>query len=104
MQRSIVSAPSAPGAGYLALPSLLAYVTAGLAYGGASSNTTFTEQVTGACACGASPSVAGSTSAPRAGWTAGAGLEYMFAPNWTVKAEYLYYDLGSVTYTNPLSV
>ncbi len=88
-------------AGYLVLPSLLAYATAGLAYGGASSNTTLTEQVTGACACGASPSVAASTSAPRAGWTAGGGLEYMFAPNWTVKAEYLYYDLGSVTYALP---
>jgi outer membrane immunogenic protein len=85
-------------AGYLAMPSLLAYMTAGFAYGGASSNTTLAEQVTGPCACGASPSVAGSTSAPRPGWTVGGGLEYMFAPNWTVKAEYLYYDLGTVTY------
>jgi outer membrane immunogenic protein len=88
-------------AGYLVMPSLLAYATAGFAYGGASSNTTLTEQVTGVCACGPSPSVAGSTSAPRAGWTAGGGLEYMFIPHWTVKAEYLYYDLGSVTYALP---
>lgn len=27
------------------------------------------------------------------GWTVGAGLEYAFAPNWTVRAEYLYVDL-----------
>ncbi len=28
------------------------------------------------------------------GWTIGAGLEYMFAPNWSAKIEYQYYDLG----------
>jgi len=28
------------------------------------------------------------------GWTAGAGLEFALAGNWTVKAEYLYVDLG----------
>ncbi|MBS9478605.1 outer membrane protein [Ancylobacter radicis] len=32
------------------------------------------------------------------GWTIGAGGEYAFAPNWTVKAEYLYLDLGKETY------
>lgn len=30
----------------------------------------------------------------RAGWTAGAGVETVIAPRWTVKAEYLYVDLG----------
>jgi outer membrane immunogenic protein len=30
----------------------------------------------------------------RAGWTLGAGVETPFAPNWTVKLEYLYVDLG----------
>jgi hypothetical protein len=28
------------------------------------------------------------------GWTAGAGREWMFAENWSAKAEGLYYDLG----------
>lgn len=32
------------------------------------------------------------------GWTAGAGIEVGFAPNWSAKAEYLYYDLGNQTY------
>jgi outer membrane immunogenic protein len=32
------------------------------------------------------------------GWTAGAGLEHAFAPNWTAKVEYLYVDLGSEPY------
>jgi outer membrane immunogenic protein len=85
-------------AGYLVLPSVLTYLTFGLAYGGASSNTTLAESVDGPCSCGPFPAVHGSTSTPRLGWTAGGGVEYMFAPHWTVKAEYLYYDLGSVTY------
>jgi opacity protein-like surface antigen len=28
------------------------------------------------------------------GWAAGAGIEYAFAPRWSVKLEYLYADLG----------
>jgi outer membrane immunogenic protein len=88
-------------AGYLVMPPLLAYLTGGLAYGGASSNTTLAEQVAGPCPCGPFPAVAASTSAARLGWTVGGGVEYMFAPHWTVKAEYLYYDLGSVTYALP---
>lgn len=32
------------------------------------------------------------------GWTAGAGVEWMFAPKWSFKAEYLYRDFGSETY------
>jgi outer membrane immunogenic protein len=29
------------------------------------------------------------------GWTAGAGVEWAFLPNWTAKVEYLYVDLGN---------
>jgi outer membrane immunogenic protein len=36
-------------------------------------------------------------STTQVGWTAGGGLEFAFAPNWTAKAEYLYADLGSFT-------
>ena len=32
------------------------------------------------------------------GWTIGGGGEYAVTPNWSVKAEYLYVDLGSETY------
>ncbi len=28
------------------------------------------------------------------GWTVGGGMEYMFAPHWTLKTEYLYASLG----------
>jgi outer membrane immunogenic protein len=37
----------------------------------------------------------------RDGWTVGAGLEYMFAQNWSAKAEYQYYDFGNATFVNP---
>jgi outer membrane immunogenic protein len=39
---------------------------------------------------------ANSVSSTRSGWTLGGGLEYATAANWTVKAEYLYADFGSV--------
>jgi len=33
------------------------------------------------------------------GYTVGAGLEYMFAPNWSAKAEYQYYNFGNTNFT-----
>jgi outer membrane immunogenic protein len=33
------------------------------------------------------------------GYTVGAGLEYLFAPNWSAKAEYQYYNFGNTTFT-----
>jgi outer membrane immunogenic protein len=35
------------------------------------------------------------TSHTQSGWTAGAGLEWAFADNWTAKIEYLYVNLGN---------
>jgi outer membrane immunogenic protein len=35
----------------------------------------------------------------RDGFTVGTGLEYMFAPNWSAKAEYQYYNFGNTTFT-----
>ncbi len=32
------------------------------------------------------------------GWTAGAGLEYAIASNWSLKTEWLYVDLGRQNY------
>ncbi len=28
------------------------------------------------------------------GWTVGGGIEYMWSPSWSIKAEYLYFDFG----------
>jgi outer membrane immunogenic protein len=35
----------------------------------------------------------------RDGYTVGAGLEYMFTPNWSAKVEYQYYNFGNTTFT-----
>jgi outer membrane immunogenic protein len=90
--------------GYLALPELLIYGTAGMAYGPAQSSFstyqgdygywgTLTTGVTGS----------GSYSSTLVGWTGGGGVEWMFLKNWSAKVEYLYYDLGNVSYsTSPL--
>jgi outer membrane immunogenic protein len=37
------------------------------------------------------------TSHTQSGWTAGAGVEWAFADNWTAKVEYLYVNLGNGT-------
>ncbi|MBR1173549.1 porin family protein [Bradyrhizobium sp. KB893862 SZCCT0404] len=42
--------------------------------------------------------VSASDSKFHSGWTVGAGVEAYFAPNWTVKGEYLYRSLGGETY------
>lgn len=42
--------------------------------------------------------VSGSESKMLSGWALGAGAEWMFAPKWSVKAEYLYKSLESSTY------
>jgi outer membrane immunogenic protein len=34
------------------------------------------------------------------GWTAGAGVEHMLRPNWSVKAEYQHFDFGDTTVTS----
>jgi outer membrane immunogenic protein len=89
--------------GYLATPSLLIYATGGLAYGGAHLSSSFVGTETdgvGAQAGGEFSGVA--ASGARVGWTAGGGLEWMFARNWSAKVEYLYYDLGSVSVGGPV--
>jgi outer membrane immunogenic protein len=77
-------------------PSLLIYSTGGLAYGRVRSNS----QVSFDNSLNFFPgATSGSLSEIRFGWTAGGGFEWMFASNWTAKLEYLYYDLGSVSYS-----
>lgn len=45
-----------------------------------------------------------STNVTLSGWVAGGGVEYAVANNWTVRAEYLYYDFGDETIINPTVV
>ncbi len=85
--------------GWLATPTLLLYGTGGLAYGGVNfSSSAMTTDVTGSLLLQFMPAVAAASHAhTQVGWTAGGGFEWMIKPNWSVKAEYLHYDLGSAS-------
>jgi len=77
-------------------PDLLLYATGGLAYGRVKSSTAI---IQGSDVFGVpTNTVAGSIADNRAGYTVGAGAEWKPAQKWSVKAEYLYYDLGSANY------
>ncbi len=66
------------------------YGTGGFAYGGVNNGASF---LNGAGAL----AFFGQERTTRTGYTVGGGIEHMFAPSWSVKAEYLYYDLGRST-------
>ncbi len=74
-------------------PSFLLYATGGLAFG----QTTFGTSIS-CTTCTTNPASEPTTTNQSAktsvGWTAGGGVEWMFTPRWSLKAEYLYADLG----------
>ncbi len=84
--------------GIIATPTILAYATGGFAYGGEGASTNITQALVPNSISTPVWSGTGAFSGTRIGWTAGVGGEWMFARNWSAKLEYLYYDLGSVTY------
>lgn len=87
--------------GYLFKPTMLLSATGGLSYGGVHSSTTIDQTLVGPQAIlGTNWGTVGSYSKTRVGWTAGGNLEWMFRSNWSAKVEYLYYDLGTVSYSN----
>jgi outer membrane immunogenic protein len=93
--------------GYLATPNLLLYGTAGLAYGELRRDDNYVYSAFLFCnqppaGAGACTGQSGSTSAVKAGWTAGAGVEMKMTANWSGRVEYLYVDLaglGTSTFT-----
>jgi len=91
--------------GLLAKPSLLLYATGGLAYGDVRSSTTINQALVGpsTATVNAPYGSVASNSQTRAGWAAGVGGEWKFAPKWSAKIEYLHYDLGTVSYGGTLS-
>jgi outer membrane immunogenic protein len=78
--------------------------TGGFAYGPAKSNTAISAvQLPNGIAGVADTFTPGSGTGSKtlAGWTVGGGGEWAFASHWSVKAEYLYYDLGTLSYSIP---
>ena len=99
--------------GYLFTPTMLVYATGGLTYGGvyasvhnyavSSSAVTNTDY-------NLTPSKGfvgssynhtfiggGSKSSTLVGWNVGGGIEWMFMPNWSLKAEGIYWNMGNMT-------
>lgn len=81
-------------AGFTIADNLLLYGTGGLAAGRASASSLFT--ASGCAGVGLCP--AGTETKSLWGWTAGGGLEYGVG-HWSVKIEYLHYDLGHLNYS-----
>jgi outer membrane immunogenic protein len=81
----------------------LVYATGGLAFGNADSSATIigTTSFNTGRPVGNSfyyANWSGDNSNTEVGYAIGGGVEYAFTDNWTVKAEYLYYNLGSQTF------
>lgn len=70
-------------AGYLLDPNILVYGTGGLGFGEVTNQSPY-----------------GKTADTKLGWALGAGGEYMMSPNILLRAEYLYYSLGSSDFPN----
>src|SRR5215475_1550157 len=90
--------------GVLATDRILFYGTGGLAVGEVKSTSIIGTTTTvvpsfGPGATSVSAAALATATTTRAGWTAGAGVEGLIAPNWTVKGEYLYVDLGTLNNT-----
>jgi outer membrane immunogenic protein len=79
--------------GWTVTPTALLYATGGLAVTDIKVSNAFTDDFT-TITFGSSDS-----RKTKAGWTVGGGLEWALNRNWTVKAEYLYVDFGSVETT-----
>jgi outer membrane immunogenic protein len=92
--------------GWTPTPPVLIYATGGLAYGHVKTDVSFAGQIA-ITEFGAPGPFSGATTASNGetltGWTIGGGVEWMFAPQWSIKGEYLYYDLGTVTIDQTLN-
>ena len=74
-------------------PTVLGYVTGGLAVGGVNGN----GLISGRANAVGGPVISStfSNDGTQVGWTVGAGVEASIGGNWTAKVEYLYLDLGN---------
>ena len=83
--------------GYAFSPMFMIYATGGAAYGN-----TFANANNNNFLFGGFGGFGGNNNNNnfRVGYTVGGGLEYAFTPNWSVKAEYLFVDLGRTNQAN----
>jgi opacity protein-like surface antigen len=74
--------------GYTPFDDLLLYATGGLAFGQADTSTNLTFSGGG--------TFAGTRTDTAVGWAAGGGAEYALDTNWSIGADFLYYNLGNI--------
>lgn len=89
--------------GYLISPSFLFSGTGGFAYGGVRSQTSIMQNYgipQNTSNLDTSWSSFGHYANTRLGWTVGGSFEWRPQPTWSARIEYMYYNLGSVTYNN----
>jgi outer membrane immunogenic protein len=84
-ENKINSFGSVAGRAGFAIDAALLYAKGGFAW--ANAKTSFSDGI-----------VTFSDSQTHTGYTVGGGLEYLFTPNWSAKAEYMYTSLGGETY------
>lgn len=83
--------------GFVLVPETMIYGTGGFAFGHATvSHSLFSTGFAGTF------NATATTSNTKTGWVIGAGIESMIMPNWTVRLEYLHYDLGTVSSVAPI--
>ena len=75
------------------------YATAGLAIARANFSDQLCFPSAGTPTCNAA-----SSSGTHEGWVAGAGIEWKLAPAWSTKLEYLYADLGNISYNSTATI
>jgi outer membrane immunogenic protein len=95
--------------GYLFTPTMLVYATGGLTYGGVYANVHnyavasselvhYNGDYSGSRGSFSHTFVGGGNkSSTLVGWNVGGGLEWMFMPNWSLKAEAIYWNMGNMT-------
>jgi len=86
--------------GFVPVDRLLLFATGGAAFGGIGLSSSFNPGVN----CAMTSCGSGFISGTNSGWTAGGGLEYAWSNRWSVKAEYLFVDLGSKSLTYPITL
>jgi outer membrane immunogenic protein len=91
--------------GYLFTPTLLIYATGGLSYGGAYASVnsyavttnSWTDTINVSGSWGTKTFIGGGNrSQTLVGWNVGGGLEWMFMPNWSLKGEAIYWNMGNL--------
>lgn len=87
--------------GFVPLNNVLLFGSGGFAQGSIKQNASYVNNGAnpvadqdGTCSPGPGNCYTGSSTRVATGWAAGGGFEYAFADHWSIRAEYLYVDLG----------